>query len=260
MSQYIFEPNLEDRELHRLRMIEAARDPSTIQFLHRTGIQAGWKCLEIGPGAGSMLKWIGEKVGTSGLVIGVEKKPIYLRKFSSLPYDIREGDFLEVGLDGLLDLVYGRYFLIHNKNNMEHLRKIHGLLKPDGYAVLEEPDFTSAKLLNDGSNTSQHRVNSAICKMFLDYGLDPAYGLRFPQNLRTAGFQIVEAHSTIHLCEGKSPIANLMAESAFVLSQEYQKTGEATANDIQQYVANAHNPEFWSVYYSTTSVIAKRSK
>jgi len=260
MGSYVFDRNMKDRELGRLRMIEAARDPSTIQLLERTGIQRGWRCLEVGPGAGSMLKWIGEKVGTSGKVIGVEKKPIYLGEFSLPPYDIREGDFLGVGLDGPLDLVYGRYFLIHNRNTLEYIRRIHELLQPGGYAVLEEPDFTSGKLLNDGSDISHHRVNSAICKMFVDYDLDPAYGLRLPQNLRTAGFQIVEINSTIHLCEGKSPIANLMAESALALSQEYQKTGEATAEDIQQYVANAHNPDFWSVYYSTTSIIAKRRR
>jgi SAM-dependent methyltransferase len=260
MGTYVFDKNMKDRELGRLRMIEAARDPSTIQLLERTGIQSGWRCLELGPGGGSMLRWVGERVGTSGKVFGVEKKPIYLGGFSSPPYDIREGDFLEVGIDGPLDLVYGRYFLIHNRNNIDYLRKIHGLLKPDGYAVLEEPDFTSAKLLNDGSDPSHHRVNSAICKMFLDYGLDPGYGLRLPQNLRMAGFQIFETNSTIHLCEGKSPIANLMAESALALSQEYQKTGEATADDIHQYVANAHNPDFWSVYYSTTSIIAQRRR
>ena len=88
MSQYIFKPNVEDKEFHRLRMIEAARDPFTIQLLERTGMQEGWNCLEIGPGAGSMLRWIGEKVGKSGLVIGVDKKPVYLQKFSSPPYDI----------------------------------------------------------------------------------------------------------------------------------------------------------------------------
>jgi SAM-dependent methyltransferase len=260
MSQYIFESNREDKELHRLRMIEAARDSSTIQLLERTGINHGWRCLELGPGGGSMLKWIGEKVGTAGLVVGVEKKPVYLQAFSSPLYDIREGDFLRIGLDGAFDLVYGRYFLIHNRNNLEYLRKIHGLLNTNGYAVFEEPDFTSAKLLNDHSNTSHHRVNSAICKMFVDYGLDPGYGLHLPQNLHYAGFQIVEAHTTIHLCEGNSPIANLMAESALVLSEEYQKTGKANADDILRYVANAHNREYWSVYYSTTSIIARQKR
>ena len=260
MSQYIFEPNVEDKEYHRLRMIETARDPYTIQLLERLGIQQGWKCLEIGPGAGSILRWLCEKVGKSGLVIGVDKKPVYLQQCSLPPYDIRKGDFLEVDLNGPLDLVYGRYCLIHNKDITAFLHKIHRMLQPNGYAVLEEPDFTSAKLLDTNSDPSHTRVNAAICKMFLDYGLDPGYGLRLPQNLLGAGFQIVEIHSTLHLCEGKSPIANLMAESAMVLSQEYQKTGEASAEDIHEYVANAHDPEFWSVYYSTISIIVQPRK
>ena len=74
MGPYVFDQNMKDRELGRLRMIEAARDPSTIQLLERTGIQSGWRCLELGPGGGSMLKWIGERVGTFGKVFGVEKK------------------------------------------------------------------------------------------------------------------------------------------------------------------------------------------
>lgn len=258
MGQYIFERHKEDRELNRLRMIEAARDPSTIELLERTGIQTGWNCLELGPGAGSILKWIGKKVGPSGLVIGVDKKPHYLGEYSSPPFDIREGDFLEVELVGPFDLIYARYFLIHNKRNMDSLLKIHGLLKPDGYAVLEEPDFTSAKYLNDSSETSHQRVNSAICKMFVDFGLDPAYGIRLPQRLRAAGFAILDAHSTIHLCAGNSPIAKLMGKSALALSQEYLKTGEATEKDIQKYEQNTHNPGYWSVYYSTTSLIAKQ--
>ena len=260
MSRYIFEPNVEDKEYHRLRMIEAARDSFTIPLLERIGIQQGWKCLEIGPGAGSILRWLGKKVGKSGLVIGVDKKPVHLQQCSSPPYDIRKGDFLEVGFNVPLDLVYSRYCLIHNKDNTAFLHKIHEMLQPNGYVVLEEPDFTSAKLLNTGSDTPHGRVNAAICKMFLDYGLDPGYGLRLPQHLHNVGFQILETHPTIHLCEGKSPIANLMAESACVLSQEYQKTGEASAEDIHEYVANAHTPDFWTVYYSTISIIAQPRK
>ena len=102
VSQYIFDTNTADREHGRLRMVEAANDQSTIQLLQRTGIQHNWKCLELGPGAGSILKWMGETVGPEGLVIGVDKKATYLREFSSPLYDIREGDFLEVQLDGQL--------------------------------------------------------------------------------------------------------------------------------------------------------------
>ena len=257
MSQYVFDTNTEERELVRLRMLEAANDQSTIHLLQRTGIQDGWTCLEVGPGAGSILEWMGETVGQAGLVIGVDKKTAYLREFSFPPYDIREGTFLEVPIEASFDLVHGRYVLTHNKNDQDILRKIYCLLKPGGYAVLEEPDFSSAKFLNDPSDISHQKVNSAICKVFVDYGLDAAYGIRLPQKVRASGLTIVETHSSIHLCEGGSPIANLMAESAHVLSHEYLATGEATEEDIQHYVRNAHDPEYWSVYYSTVSVIAQ---
>ena len=113
-----------------------------------------------------------------------------------------EGDFLEAHIDTAFDLIHARYVLIHNKNDQDMIRKIYSLLKPGGYAVLEEPDFTSAKYLNNASDISHQKVNSANNKMFVDLGLDPGYGIRLPQKLTAAGFHIVEAHSTIHLCEG----------------------------------------------------------
>ena len=257
MSEYIFQTNTNDRELGRLRMIEAAMDQSTFRLLQRTGLQKGWSCLELGPGAGSVLKWLGETVGEDGLVIGVDKKPDYLAEFTLPPYDVRKDDFLEARLETPFDLIHSRYVLIHNKNDQDMIRKIYSLLKSGGYAVLEEPDFTSAKYLNDASDISHQKVNSANNKMFVDLGLDPAYGIRLPQKLNAAGFHIVEAHATIHLCEGNSPFAKLMAESAQTLSDKFRATGEATEEDIQQYVRNAHEPNYWSVYYSTISVIAQ---
>ena len=257
MSDYIFQTNTNDRELGRLRMIEEALDPSTFRLLQRTGIQRGWSCLELGPGAGSVLKWLGETVHQDGLVMGLDKKTDYLVEFTSPPYDIRESDFLEAHVDNVFDLIHARYVLIHNKNDQDMIRKVSSLLKPGGYAVLEEPDFTSAKFLNDASDISHQKVNSANNKMFVDLGLDPGYGIRLPQKLHRAGFHIVEVQSTLHLCEGNSPFAKLMAESAQTLIDNFRATGEATIEDIQQYVRNAQNSDYWSVYYSTISVIAQ---
>jgi 2-polyprenyl-3-methyl-5-hydroxy-6-metoxy-1,4-benzoquinol methylase len=59
MNEYILERNQGDDELLRLRMIEEALDPATIALLHSTGIRAGWRCLEIGAGGGSIAVWMG---------------------------------------------------------------------------------------------------------------------------------------------------------------------------------------------------------
>jgi hypothetical protein len=257
MSSYIFESHDKDREYHRLRRIETANDPATIALLQRTSIQAGWTCLELGPGAGSILQWLGAQVGANGLVIGIDTNTTYLRSFSTPPYDIREGNFLDVTITHPLDLVHARYVLIHNHNDLDILSKIFHLLKPGSLAVFEEPDFTSAKLLENQPEDSHSRVNAATCQMFVDLGLDPGYALRLPRKLQRCGFEILEIRSTLHLCEGNSPIANVMGESALALRHRYCETGHCSEQDIDHYIRNARTPGFWAIYHSTVSIVAK---
>ena len=135
----------------------------------------------------------------------IKKQPILASLFRHPTIFVKKTSW-EAHFDYSFDLIHARYVLIHNKNDQDMIRKIHSLLKPGGYAVLEEPDFSSAKFLNDASDISHQKVNSANNKMFVDLGLDPAYGIRLPQKLNAAGFHIVEAPSTIHLCEGKLTI------------------------------------------------------
>ncbi len=161
MNRYIFETHQEDKEWTRLRMIEAAFDPTTIRKLKETGIQDGWHCLELGPGAGSIMRWMGEAVGKNGRVIGIDKEAKFLDGFTEKPYQVIEGDFIDRPIKNRFDLIHCRYVLIHNKNDGDMLRKMHALLKPGAVAVVEEPDFVSAKMLNDPSNRPAHRVNTA---------------------------------------------------------------------------------------------------
>ena len=257
MSQYIFESNSEDRELRRLRMIETAVDPNTIGLLNETGVTTGWTCLELGAGAGSIVEWMGTQVGPTGHVWAVDKKAAYLRRFSFSPFRVLENDFLALTFDSAIDLLHARYVLIHNKQDEEMLKKIRTIMKPGGFVVLEEPDFTSTVLLNAAGGAAHQRVNEAICRMFTNAGLDPGYGIGLPCKVAEAGLHIVQTKATLHLCPGNSPIANLMAESALVLRKEYTGTGVATDHDIERYVAHAHDSRYWSVYYSTVSVLAR---
>lgn len=257
MSRYIFDQNAEDRELGRLRMIEAAVDDASIALLEASGITSGWNCLELGAGAGSLTEWLGARVGAHGSVLAIDKKTAYLRRFSSPPYRVIEGDFLTVPVESPMDLLHARYVLIHNRQDEAMLNKIRAIVKPGGYAVLEEPDFTSARLLNRTGDEDHQRVNEAICRMFTNAGLDPGFGLSLPRKAAEAGFDIVRVQATLHLCPGNAPIAGVMAESALVLRKEYTDTGVATDQDLERYVAHARDPQYWSVYYSTVSVIAR---
>jgi hypothetical protein len=104
-------------------MIEEALDATTISHLQSTGIDAGWRCLEIGPGAGSIMKWMGGIVGASGAVVAVDLKTIHIRHLADTPYRILERDLLDAALDGAFDLAHCRYVLIHNSQSTAMLKK-----------------------------------------------------------------------------------------------------------------------------------------
>lgn len=258
MSRYIFEDNAEKREFRRLQLVEAANDPNTISLLQETGIQLGWHCLELGAGAGSILRWLGNYVGPSGLAVGLDKNTTYLQDFTSPSFRIHQDTFLEFESSHSFDLIHGRYVLIHNESDMDILHKMFVLLKPGGWALFEEPDFTSATLLDRDVEIPQARVNRAICQMFVNADLNPAYALSLPQKLEQTGFDIVRGQSIMHLCPGNSPMAQVMGESALVLEEAYCQTGLCCPADIQQYVKLAQDPTYWTVYHSTTSVIVRK--
>jgi hypothetical protein len=44
----------EEENLNLLRKLERVLDPISTRYLETIGVAAGWKCLEIGAGAGSM--------------------------------------------------------------------------------------------------------------------------------------------------------------------------------------------------------------
>ncbi len=257
MSGYIFESHTADRELKRLKLIEHAFDETSITCMEKVPIRSGAHCLEIGAGAGSMMSWMGEKVGSKGRVVGIDKNTKYLNHFGGAPFEVLEGDFSAFEMKGLFDVVHCRYVLIHNPERRQMISKIKQVLKPGAMLVLEEPDFTSAKLLNDSAEEAQLHVNTAICKMFVDLGLNPAYGLSLPKKLEAEGFEVLDVHARLHFAPGLSPVAEVMAESAAALRDKYIATGEASASDLDDYMTNAKNDKYWSVYYSTISVIAK---
>ena len=258
MSEYIFDEHQQDQELMRLRMIEEPFDPTTIEHLEQTGICAGWRCLELGAGAGSIMRWMGSIVGGNGSVIGVDKNANHLRELSDPPLQIIEGDFLEAPLDDAFDLAHCRYVLIHNRSGDEILQKLCHALRPGGFLVAEEPDFTSAKLLNRDVEESQQRLNNAVCRMFEEMELDPAYGLSLPKKVAAEGLEIVEVDSRLHLVRGGSLMARMMGASERALADKYVATGEASHADIERCIDNTNDDQFWTVHYCTVTVVATK--
>lgn len=58
--------NAWDKERRRLTLLEDVLDPTTIGLLTELGVGPGWNVLEVGAGAGSITRWLCDRVGASG--------------------------------------------------------------------------------------------------------------------------------------------------------------------------------------------------
>ena len=71
MPDYVYDPAWE-QERERLAGIEALWDGGTEAVLDGVGLRAGWRCLEVGAGGGSVVEWLCAQVGESGQVVATD--------------------------------------------------------------------------------------------------------------------------------------------------------------------------------------------
>lgn len=130
---------------------------------HRTGLRSGesaagagcWRAtwLEIfggRPGAWSVLSWMSEGGWTAGRVVAVDLSTKFLTGDLPSNLAVRQGDIRPVPLaDSSFDLVHARYVLIHLADSGVALSRMLAGLKPGGWLVLEEPDFSSSRGVTD---------------------------------------------------------------------------------------------------------------
>ena len=141
-SEYVFQRVEDQRELERLRMIERVSDPASRRRLLAIGLQAGWRCLEVGPGAGSIMTWMGEAVGPTGQVVAVDLNPKFLSEAERPNVSVVRADIRTTQLPRQsFDVVHARYVLIHLPDYEEALTKMFDSLKPGGCLVLRSLIF-----------------------------------------------------------------------------------------------------------------------
>jgi cyclopropane fatty-acyl-phospholipid synthase-like methyltransferase len=59
----------EELERARLALLEDFCDPHTVRQLDAIGVAEGWRCLDVGAGAGAATRLFAERVGDTGSVL-----------------------------------------------------------------------------------------------------------------------------------------------------------------------------------------------
>jgi SAM-dependent methyltransferase len=204
MSTYVFDQAWQ-QERDRLGALESLFDASTRRRLSDLGLGAGWRCLEVGCGAGGIARWLADQVGPGGRVLATDLDTRFVDgrdNLEVLTHDI-VSDALE---EGAFDLVHARAVLEHIPARDEVLPRLVAALKPGGWLVVEDVDFAApaSALLAEQVVPAElaavaHRLYQAVGTLFAMAGADPGYGRRLPAALAGSGLVDVAA-------EGHTPV------------------------------------------------------
>jgi len=182
-KEYVFDPTWV-KETERLRTNEAIWDPGTVERLDRLGVAAGWHCLEIGAGSGSVARWLADRVGPTGhvLVTDLEIRRLLERReagsaLAELPQveirrqDVRSEDFPA----GAFDLVHARMLVQHLPDRADVVARMVRALRPGGLLFLEDTD-SSTLFRSSHSEDFLQDIRAAGYGLMRQSGHDPRGG------------------------------------------------------------------------------------
>jgi len=182
---YIYDQGFSE-ERARLAGIESLWEPGSQAVLDALGIAAGWRCLEVGAGGGSLVQWM---AGRGATVRAIEVRRV----------DIRTGELPQREFD----LVHARLVLEHLNDRRSILDRLAAALRPGGWLVIEDYDWTGFGF-GDADPQSEH-VTEAVLTFMAQAGFDPRYGRRVVADMAAAGLSDVRGEGRALVIDSQSP-------------------------------------------------------
>ncbi|WP_238010546.1 class I SAM-dependent methyltransferase [Dactylosporangium sp. AC04546] len=198
-SEYTFR-NADPQGSRQLTLLADILDEHTIKVLASIGTGIGWRCLDIGPGAGTVTRWIAGQVGPTGRVTALDLDPRHIDTAAGnvtvLQGDVRTVDLPPHGYD----LIHARLVLLHLTERALVLDRLAGALKPGGLLVVSDWDCTDRNwLLHAGSAEAAAAYDAfqdAILSILTEHGADLGWARTVPLAMRAAG--LVDVSTVVH--------------------------------------------------------------
>jgi SAM-dependent methyltransferase len=225
-SRYSFDRGW-PRELERLETQARLLDPGTVRLLETLGVDRGWRCAEIGAGAGSIAAWLARRVNP-GIVVATDVDTRFLERLQQDGLEIRRHDIVAGPLEeGAYDLVHTRLLLMHLPERERALRHMVASLRPGGWLLAEEYDLGTAGFFHPPS-ALQEKVVAA---------------------LQSAGLEAVEAEGRLRVV----PLGTADAEALALKLEQFRsrllETGQLTEDELHRAIEEVRTPGDGAVHY-----------
>lgn len=229
--------------MRRLRIQAEALAFEAGVLLDRIGVGDGWRCLDLGCGAGGIIDLLSRRVGPRGQVIGLDPDPVSLAAARAWAADqelrrvlLVQGDaFAPPVRDEAFDLVHARYVMTTIGRHREVLEAALRLVRPGGWLAVEEAD--AAGLACYPEHPAWDRLRTILLTAFARAGGDVFAGRQAYRLLREAGLEQVGFRPCQAGARSADPLADFLPATVLSTKPVILREGLATEAEIDDLVA-----------------------
>ncbi len=249
----------------RLRLLEALLDQGTFRLLERLGVRPGWRCLEVGAGAGSVAAWLCERTDPGGSVLATDLDTTVLRELEHPNLEVRVHDVLSDELpQGEFDLVHARLLLAWLTDPERGLQRMLAALKPGGWLLVEEMDFHCIAPdagVDPGARALFARVLAAHHAVLADqHGFDPFCGRGLHRALSNVGLAEVDSEGRLAIWRGGQAGGTVWRLTLIQLREQLIAHGRVSATEVDTVIDLCDDPRFAFMSQATIGAWGHRQR
>jgi len=254
--------NANEKAVPRMDILARLFDATTQRVIDGVGLGAGWRCLEVGGGGGSVARWLAGRVGPSGHVTctDLDTRIIELgRAAAPANLEVKRHDIARDPLPaGTYDLVHARLVLIHVIEREHALEKMVAALKPGGWLVIEDFDSASVQPDADINRFETPLPTSEAVRRYLTRNQDGYFGRRLYGRFRELCLTQVEAEGRSVMFTRPNGGADLMRVNFEQIGADIIAAGLITRQQIDADLATLQRDDFAIPSPTMWSVVGRR--
>ncbi len=234
----------------------------SIRHFEALGAGAGWRCLEIGAGGGSVAAWLCDRADPEGYVLATDLDPRFVEALELPNLEARRHDITVDPIPAdTFDLAHARLLVAHLSDRAGGLDRMVGALKPGGWMLLEEMGFGTVAVDPEVGPEAVGVFDRAIAahhRVMAKHGFDPFYGRRLFRELRVRGMEETGAEGRISSWTGGSAGATAWRLTFEQIGEEMVETSELSAADLAATIALFDDPRVEFLSQATVAAWGRR--
>jgi len=235
-------------ELARLRLLEARYDADSIRRFQALGSLRGLRCLEVGAGAGSIVRWLASQVGSEGRAVATDIDPRFLDDLKAENVEVRRHDIVIDDLEeDSFDIVHCRALLLHLADPRRALERMAAAVRSGGALLVEDADYVCLRGCDPAHPLSAafDRVMHEVLRIFESARLfDPYFGRRLPVLVNGLGLVDCGHEALTRVRLGGSAEAELLRRSTERFRATILEAGTISEADFINALSAAADPTF----------------